>query len=185
MKNQRNKLDISKSSTFQQEGEILLLPYFCFIVKKNGPSIIGGKNVCLVEIEELGEKENLDINSRFQNSIFEIVWFDSKFFSFENQIYCGFLQEKFRIEIKGFTDLSALKDYMSQSKLLTYLITSGKGGQNVLDSIDKYENIIKTIVFCGDAKHHRSWATKEKYKKLMGVYDDFTILVKELLNPFY
>lgn len=179
--NTENKTDITDFSAYPKEEEVLLYPYFHFKVIKNSPIKlkIGNlyKPVCQIELQELKTKI-LE---------FQLIWYDPNFNNGQNIYIQQEIRKNYGNVLIGFDNRNKAIDFLKNDKKFSIVISCGTEGKEFIDKIHDYEKVVKIVLFVGNKQYHQKWATKEKYSKLVGIYDQTQEFLQSLpdKNIFY
>ena len=166
-----NKRNIQKMSQFFYEEEILLFPYFNFIVKEIYPSTEPGNRFPIIELEEI------------DNALYrQIVWADKSVNFIENKFYQSIISG-FCLQLQCFSDEEQCLKYFTERKAENsgiILIISGKMSQTIVEKIHSFYCLHQIFIFAYLKEKYEP--LKEKYNKIVQIENDIVLIINRL-NP--
>jgi len=102
----------------------------------------------------------------------KIVWHDPNII--DESDTSGFVKEISQFcenyTIENFSDFKKTSEYIKNSSESLIIITSGKNGEDLVNLIHNYKNVLAILVFCFKVESHKIWAVK--FPKIHGVYNE-------------
>ncbi|TNV85109.1 hypothetical protein FGO68_gene17157 [Halteria grandinella] len=155
---------------YKSEQEVLLFPFFCFIVTRCRKQIINDLPVIVLTLVELPRQNLLAIRPIVFT---RLIWLDANINTEENKKYAKKLDEEFK-EI-GYSQGQSIEEgiRLINSSVRSVIIVSGSMGITLIPRIQLLKQVKIIAIFCGK--------NKERYLPLMETYSK----VKIVANNFH
>ena len=110
----------------------------------------------------------------------EIIWHDPAAYYPEN----NYIYERLSSFAKTtrFTDCLEANNYIQNQNVKICVITSGKNGKELVQTISSMNNIISIIIFCASIEYHKAWSSE--YNKVQLVTSNYRSILLYLANFF-
>jgi len=169
-------IDLPKNWSFYNEGEVVLLPFFCFQVVQQKEEVQDEFKIIKITLVEIPGQDLLSIR---QITFKRLIWADMDMSSKENQNYKRALSEQF--EGQGFSTAETIDELFSlvNETYFTNALISGRFAKVVIPHIHHLEHVRSFIIFCWMEDHYKEWVKENKFKKVVLVTRDFGRAMEE------